>query len=57
MLEDVANLNKTYFIADGYEDDFMIGFILDKENITTFNKNIFIISFYNSYNVWIINET
>ena len=33
-----TELNKTYFIADGYEDDFMIGFILDKENITTFNK-------------------
>ena len=34
----LTELNKTYFIADGYEDGFMIGFILDKENIKTFNK-------------------
>ena len=33
-----TELNKTYFIADGFEDDFMIGFILDKENSKTFNK-------------------
>ena len=33
-----TDLNKTYFIADGFEDDFMIGFILDKENSKTFNK-------------------
>ena len=33
-----TELNKTYFIADGYEDDFMIGFILDKENSKVFNK-------------------
>ena len=33
-----TELNKTYFIANGYEDDFMIGFILDKENLKTFNK-------------------
>ena len=34
----LTELNKTYFIADGYEDGFMVGFILDKENIKTFNK-------------------
>ena len=34
----LTELNKTFFIADGYEDGFMIGFILDKENIKTFNK-------------------
>ena len=33
-----TELNKTYFIADGFEEDFMIGFILDKENSKTFNK-------------------
>ena len=33
-----TELNKTYFIANGYEDDFMIGFILDKENLKAFNK-------------------
>ena len=33
-----TELNKTYFIANGYENDFMIGFILDKENLKTFNK-------------------
>ena len=33
-----TELNKTYFIADGFEDDFIIGFILDKENSQTFNK-------------------
>ena len=33
-----TELNKTYFIADGFEEDFMIGFILDKENLKTFNK-------------------
>jgi hypothetical protein len=33
-----TELNKTYFIADGYEDGFMIGLILDKQSITTFNK-------------------
>ena len=33
-----TELNKTYFVADGYEDDFIVGFILDKENIKTFNK-------------------
>ena len=33
-----TELNKTYFIANGYEDDFMIGFILDKENAKAFNK-------------------
>ena len=34
----LTELNKTYFIADGYEDGFMVGFILDKENTKTFNK-------------------
>ena len=34
----LTELNKTFFIADGYEDGFIIGFILDKENIKTFNK-------------------
>ena len=33
-----TELNKTYFIADGFENDFIIGFILDKENSKTFNK-------------------
>ena len=33
-----TELNKTYFVADGYEDDFIIGFILDKENVKAFNK-------------------
>ncbi len=33
-----TELNKTFFIADGFEEDFMIGFILDKENSKTFNK-------------------
>ena len=33
-----TELNKTFFIADGFEEDFMIGFILDKENLKTFNK-------------------
>ena len=33
-----TELNKTYFIANGYENDFMIGFILDKENLKAFNK-------------------
>ena len=34
----LTELNKTFFIADGYEDGFIIGFILDKENFKTFNK-------------------
>ena len=34
----LTELNKTFFIADGYEDGFIVGFILDKENIKTFNK-------------------
>ena len=34
----LTELNKTYFIAEGYEEDFMVGFILDKENIKSFNK-------------------
>ena len=34
----LTELNKTYFIAEGYEEDFMVGFILDKENSKTFNK-------------------
>ena len=34
----LTELNKTFFIADGYEDGFIIGFILDKENVKTFNK-------------------
>ena len=33
-----TELNKTYFIADGFEEDFIIGFILDKENSKIFNK-------------------
>ena len=34
----LTELNKTYFVANGYEEDFIIGFILDKENSTNFNK-------------------
>ena len=34
----LTELNKTFFVANGYEEDFIIGFILDKENSTTFNK-------------------
>ena len=34
----LTELDKTVFIAEGYENDFMVGFILDKENIKTFNK-------------------
>ena len=34
----LTELNKSLFIADGYEDGFMVGFILDKENVKSFNK-------------------
>ena len=34
----LTELDKTLFIAEGYEENFMVGFILDKENVKTFNK-------------------
>ncbi len=34
----LTELNKTIFIANGYEDGFMIGFIVDKNNSKVFNK-------------------
>jgi flagellar biosynthesis GTPase FlhF len=34
----LTELDKTLFIAEGYEENFMVGLILDKENVKTFNK-------------------
>ena len=34
----LTELDKTLFIAEGYEENFMVGFILDKKNVKTFNK-------------------